>query len=63
MLRLFSLFLFLGCLSHAVALAMAEEGYAGSRVEQDGRYEWDCERSVKTLKCPKAAANPENRMP
>lgn len=45
-----------GHVSHAIALALAEQAYASFRVEQDRRYESDFDRVVKNLPKPKPAA-------
>ena len=47
-----------GRVSHAVALALAEEAYATFRVEQDRRYESDFDRVVKSLPKAKSAPKP-----
>ncbi len=52
-----------GKVSHAVALALAEEHYAVFRVEQDRRYESDFDRAVRKLPKRKAAAKPKTRKP
>jgi hypothetical protein len=50
-----------GRVSHAVALALAEQAYATFRVEQDRRYESDFDRVVKSLPQPKT--KPQKNQP
>ena len=43
-----------GEVSHAIALALAEDAYAVFRVEQDKKYESDFDRLIKKLPVPPA---------